>query len=91
MVVIASSSAAVACWSCSSLSATVEGEPTSWVSVRSLTSSRSSWLHRCAWDCSGLHAVITSTNAIRLYEKLGFEVRREATFTAHRSPTWVSR
>lgn len=33
-----------------------------------------------------LHASITNTNAIRLYEKLGFEVRRETTFAAYRSP-----
>jgi ribosomal protein S18 acetylase RimI-like enzyme len=33
-----------------------------------------------------LHAAITNTNAIRLYEKLGFEVRRETTFVAYSSP-----
>ena len=33
-----------------------------------------------------LHAASTNTNAIRLYEKLGFEVRRETTYVAYSSP-----
>ena len=33
-----------------------------------------------------LHAAITNTNAIRLYENLGFEVRRETTFVVFSSP-----
>jgi GNAT superfamily N-acetyltransferase len=33
-----------------------------------------------------LHVVATNTNAIRLYEQLGFEVRRRATFQAIRVP-----
>lgn len=34
-----------------------------------------------------LHAALTNANAIRLYEKLGFEVRTQTTFAAYRSPT----
>lgn len=34
-----------------------------------------------------LHAAITNINAIRLYEKLGFEVRRQTTFAVFRSPS----
>jgi ribosomal protein S18 acetylase RimI-like enzyme len=33
-----------------------------------------------------LHATSTNANAIRLYEKLGFEVRRETTYVAYSSP-----
>jgi ribosomal protein S18 acetylase RimI-like enzyme len=33
-----------------------------------------------------LHAAASNTNAIRLYEKLGFEVRRETTFVVYSSP-----
>ena len=33
-----------------------------------------------------LHAAATNTNAIRLYEKLGFEVRRQTTYVAYSTP-----
>jgi len=41
---------------------------------------------RSRGDKALLHASATNTNAIRLYEKLGFELRRETTFTTYLSP-----
>jgi predicted GNAT family acetyltransferase len=41
---------------------------------------------RCRNETPFLHAVATNTNAIRLYESLGFRLRRAATFHAARVP-----
>lgn len=42
---------------------------------------------RSRGDKALLHAAGTNTNAIRLYEHLGFEVRRETIFTIYTSPS----
>lgn len=42
---------------------------------------------RSRGDKALLHAAGTNTNAIRLYEHLGFEVRRETIFTVYTSPS----
>lgn len=41
---------------------------------------------RARGDQPFLHAATDNTNAIALYEKLGFEVRREVTAVALRAP-----
>jgi predicted GNAT family acetyltransferase len=42
---------------------------------------------RARGDTAFLHAVATNTNAIRLYEAMGFELRRRTVFRALQTPS----